>query len=479
MTFNDGTFNDGTFNDGTFNDGTVNDGTSNDANPDYGHATAKLEILAVEGLPEFRPGDDLTGAIANAARWLRSGDVLVVTSKIVSKIEGRLVRVPADPEARDAARRELIDQETVRVVARIARTVITENPLGIVQAASGIDASNVRTDEVALLPADPDASALALRNGLRERLGVEIAVVITDTMGRAWRNGQTDAAIGASGLRVLHDYAGAIDRQGNELAVTEVAVADEIAAAADLVKGKLGGTPVAVVRGLTLTDNGSGARDLIRPIEMDLFRLGTNEAIAQGKREAVSGRRSVREFTGDAVDPEALRRSIGAALTAPAPHHTHPVRFVWLREEATRRKLLDTMRDSWRADLAADGFTEDQITKRLGRGDILYRAPAVVIPFLVAEGAHTYPDARRNACEHTMFTVAAGAAVQGLLVALAAEELGSCWIGSTIFAADLVRETLGLGQEWEPLGAVAIGHPAGPPAKPRAARELGEDLLEL
>ncbi len=442
------------------------------------HASAKIEILPVEGLPEFRPGDDLTGAIVRAAPWLRSDDVLVVTSKIVSKVEGMLIRVPADPEERDAARRKLVEDESVRVIARINRTVITENRLGIVQAASGVDASNVASGEVALLPSDPDASALALRNGLRERLGVEIAVVVTDTMGRAWRVGQTDAAIGSSGLRVLHSYAGEIDSQGNELAVTEVAIADELAAAADLVKGKLGGTPAAVVRGLRLADDGSTARKLIRPVEEDLFRLGTNEALAQGRREAVLARRSIRSFTDEPVDPAVLRRAVGTALTAPAPHHTKPVRFVWLREEGLRHKLLDAMKASWQADLEGDGFTPEQVAKRLSRGDILYNAPEVVVPFLVAEGAHTYRDDRRNACEHTMFTVAGGAAVQGLLVALAAEDLGSCWIGSTIFAADLVREVLGLDARWEPLGAVAIGHPAAlPPA--RGASEPGEGLLEL
>ena len=138
------------------------------------------------------------------------------------------------------------------MLARKGRTLITENRLGLVQAAAGVDGSNVGRDELALLPVDPDASAAALRAGLRERLGVDVAVVVTDTMGRAWRNGQIDAAIGAAGLAVLHGYAGAVDRHGNELVVTEVAVADEIAAAADLVKGKLTGMPVAVVRGLAV-----------------------------------------------------------------------------------------------------------------------------------------------------------------------------------------------------------------------------------
>lgn len=441
------------------------------------HSAERLEILPVEGLPEFRPGDDLTGAIASAARWLRSGDVVVVTSKVVSKIEGRLIKVPADPEERDAARRRLVEQEAVRVLARFGRTLITQNGLGVVQAASGVDGSNVESDEIALLPADPDASALALRNGLRERLGVEVAVVITDTMGRAWRVGQTDAAIGSSGLKVLHSYEGEIDGQGNELQVTEIAVADEVAAAADLVKGKLKATPVAVVRGLSLADDGSTARKLVRPVEEDMFSLGVTEAIAQGRKEAVLVRRSVREFTDEPVDADAMRRSIGAALTAPAPHHTKPVRFVWLRDRGLRTKLLEAMRESWRADLRGDEFTDEQIAKRVSRGDILFDAPEVVLPFLVAEGAHTYPDARRNDCERTMFTAAGGAAVQGLLVALAAEELGSCWIGSTIFAADVVREVLGLGPQWQPLGAVAIGHP-GSPAGPRPPW-AGDGLVEL
>ncbi len=443
------------------------------------HAAGRLEVLAVEGLPEFRPGDDLTGALCTAAPWLRSGDVIVVTSKIVSKVEGRLVRVPADPDARDAARRELIAAETVRVLARINRTLITENRIGIVQAASGVDASNVAGDEVALLPVDPDASAAALRSGLRERLGVEVAVVISDTMGRAWRVGQTDAAIGSSGLRVLHSYAGTVDPQGNELAVTEVAVADEIAAAADLVKGKLGGLPVAVVRGLSLVDDGSRADDLIRPHDEDLFRLGTDESIAQGRGEAVLLRRSMRAFADTPVDPAALRRAVGVALTAPAPHHTKPVRFLWLRDGARRRELLDAMREAWRTDLSGDGFTWAQIDKRVRRGQLLYDAPELVIPFLVADGTHDYPDQRRAAFERTMFTVAGGAAVQGFLVALATEGLGSCWVGSTIFAPEVVRKILAREENWQPMGAIAVGHPADAPLAPRPPHETGEGLVEL
>jgi coenzyme F420-0:L-glutamate ligase/coenzyme F420-1:gamma-L-glutamate ligase len=380
------------------------------------------------------------------------------------------VDAPEDPEARDVLRRKLVDAEAVRVLARKGRTLITENKLGVVQAASGVDGSNVGADELALLPVDPDASAAALRAGLRERLGVTVAVVVTDTMGRAWRNGQTDAAVGAAGLAVLHRYAGAVDRHGNELLVTEIAIADEIAAAADLVKGKLTAIPAAVVRGLPggiVSDTGDTARHLVRSGTDDLFWLGTAEAMELGRRQAQLLRRSVRQFADDPVPPQLIEAAVAEALTAPAPHHTRPVRFVWLQTSAIRTRLLDRMRDKWRSDLSGDGKPADAVERRVARGQILYDAAEVVIPMLVPEGAHDYPDAARNDAEHTMFTVAVGAAVQALLVALAVRGVGSCWIGSTIFAADLVREELGLPGDWEPLGAIAIGYPPEPLADPR------------
>ncbi|MEZ0362077.1 coenzyme F420-0:L-glutamate ligase [Mycobacterium sp. pUA109] len=424
-------------------------------------------MLPVAGLPEFRPGDDLAAAIAAAAPWLRDGDVVVVTSKVVSKCEGRIVPAPVDPEERDVLRRKLIESEAVRVLARKGRTWITENRLGLVQAAAGVDGSNIGADELVLLPVDPDASAAALADALRRRLDVTVAVVITDTMGRAWRTGQTDVAIGAAGLAVLHSYAGALDRHGNELVVTEIAVADEVAAAADLVKGKLTAIPVAVVRGVAPREDGSTARTLVRAGTEDLFWLGTAEALELGRQQAQLLRRSVRQFAAAPVPPQLIEAAVAEALTAPAPHHTRPVRFVWLQSETVRVALLDRMRKQWRADLAGDGKPAAAIERRVARGQILYDAPEVVIPMLVPDGAHDYPDAARTDAEHTMFTVAVGAAVQALLVALAVRGVGSCWIGSTIFAAELVRAELELPDDWEPLGAVAIGYPAEPVTEPR------------
>jgi len=443
--------------------------------PSDAPAPLGLHILPVTGLPEFRPGDDLAAAIAEAAPWLTDGDVLLVTSKVLSKVEGRLVPSPTDPIGRDALRRQLIDDESVRLVAQVGRTKIVENRLGIVAAAAGIDASNVLADEIALLPDDPDASAGRLRADFAAR-GLDLGVIVTDTQGRAWRLGVTDVAIGAAGIGVLADLRGDVDAHGNELVVTQVAVGDELAAAGDLVKGKLAAVPVAVARGMFTADDkpdpaAAGARSLIRAREEDLFRLGTDLAIEQGRREAVLLRRTVRTFTDEPVDPTALARCVDIAITAPAPHHTKPVRFVWVRQH--RQALLEAMQAAWEADLADDGWTQERIATRVRRGQVLRDATEIVIPLITNDGRHDYPDDRRKAAEQTMFTVAGGAAVQALLVALAAEGLGSAWISSTIFCPAVVRSVLDLPADWQPLGAVGIGHPVdGPVVRPPASGAL-------
>jgi coenzyme F420-0:L-glutamate ligase/coenzyme F420-1:gamma-L-glutamate ligase len=241
--------------------------------------TDGLEILPVRGIGDVTAGDDLPALITSAAPWLRDGDVLVVTSKIVSKAEGRLVEVPADGPERDAARAEALAGETRRVVARRGATAIVQTHHGFVMASAGIDASNVDKTHLVLLPADPDESARALRAGLLAR-GVRVGVIVSDTMGRAWRNGLTDVALGAAGISPLRDHRGEIDPYGNELELTEMAVIDELAAAGELVKGKCDQVPVAVVRGYPgagVSDT-PGARVLLRDAASDMFSLGTADA---------------------------------------------------------------------------------------------------------------------------------------------------------------------------------------------------------
>ena len=446
--------------------------------PTVGEGRAiRLAVWGLDGLPEVRPGDDLAALVAAAAPTLADGDVVVVTSKVVAKSEGRLVAAPADPAAREAARQAAVERETVRTVAERGPTRIVQTRHGFVLAAAGVDASNARPDELVLLPTDPDASARALRTGLRQRLGVDVAVVISDTAGRPWRRGLVDIAVGVAGMAALRDYRGQVDAHGNRLVTTEMADADAVAAAAELVKGKLAGVPVAVLRGLSgQPDDGAGVRALLRPADEDLFRLGTAEALAQGRREAVAARRSIRSFTAQPVDPAVVRRAVAAALTAPAPHHTVPWRFVLLEDAGRRRRLLDAMATAWAADLRGDGFSPESIERRLRRGDVLRNAPYLVVPCLVTEGAHAYTDLRRATAEREMFLVAGGAGVENLLVALAAEGLASCWVSSTMFCRDVVRAELDLPADWDPIGAVAIGHPAQP-APERPPRDPGDFVL--
>src|SRR3954470_20593211 len=216
-----------------------------------------LEILPVRGIGDVTPGDDLAELIVTAAPWLADGDVLVVTSKLVSKAEGRLTEVPADGPERETARADALAAETARVVARRGPTTIVQTHHGFVMAAGGIDASNVDKTHLVLLPADPDASARRLRADFRER-GLDVGVIISDTMGRAWRNGLTDVALGSAGIEPFRDHRGETDPYGNELQLTQMAVVDELAAAGELVKGKCDQVPVGGVRGFLPAPGAAG-----------------------------------------------------------------------------------------------------------------------------------------------------------------------------------------------------------------------------
>lgn len=250
----------------------------------------QLHIFPLLGIPEIVAGEDLAAIIIDAAgQDLRDGDILSVTSKIVSKAEGRTVN--------SQDREEAITNETVRVVASRKHpagvTRIVENRLGLIAAAAGVDNSNVPAGTVLLLPKDPDRSAQRIRTAIHQRTGISVGVIITDTLGRAWRIGQTDAAIGIAGIPATLDLRGQYDDHGQRMDATVIAVADEIAAAADLIKGKTKGQPVAVVRGMadmvsdSVPENQHSAAALIRPRDQDMFSRGSSEAWHDGYRAAL------------------------------------------------------------------------------------------------------------------------------------------------------------------------------------------------
>ncbi|WP_374457857.1 coenzyme F420-0:L-glutamate ligase [Nocardioides sp.] len=267
----------------------------------------RLEVWAPDGLPEVAAGDDLAGLVlAAVGADLADGDVLCLTSKVVSKAEGR---------TRAGGREAAIEEETTRVVARRGPTRIVRHRLGLTMAAAGVDASNVAAGSIALLPLDPDRSARDLRHEVRERTGTNVGVVVTDTAGRAWREGQTDIAIGAAGIVVAEDFAGRTDGYGNPLAVTLPAVADELAGAAELAQGKLAGRPLAVVRGradlvLPPGDDGPGATALVRPEGGDLFGYGAREAVVR----ALAGDDADRRPFGDPVPLAELQSAVSRVV---------------------------------------------------------------------------------------------------------------------------------------------------------------------
>jgi len=246
--------------------------------------THEVRVFGLPGIPEVEPGDDLAALLAEAAErveGLEDGDVVVVAQKVVSKAAGRIVRlddVVATRQAvelagdRDPRHVQVILDESARVVRSRPPLVIAETPHGFVCASAGVDASNAKgEDTLILLPLDPDASASALREGLRERTGRDVGVIVSDSFGRAWRQGTTEVALGVAGVTALLDLNGRRDAAGYELRATQIARADELAGAAELVMGKLERVPAAVIRGVDAAGEGSG-RDLVMPPERDLFR---------------------------------------------------------------------------------------------------------------------------------------------------------------------------------------------------------------
>jgi coenzyme F420-0:L-glutamate ligase/coenzyme F420-1:gamma-L-glutamate ligase len=392
-----------------------------------------VEVVPVGGLPEVRPGDDLASliwaALGETGQALGSGDVVVVTQKVVSKAEGRIVREGSGGKA------EWVGRETRRVLARRGDLVIAETRHGFVCANAGVDASNVAEGFLSLLPEDPDASAERIRSPLEEVSGASVGVVVTDTFGRPWRVGLVNVAIGCAGLPSVVDLRGTKDALGRALEVTVVALADEIAAASGLVMGKAEGIPAAIVRGLRLEDPPLPAAALVRPAEDDLFR--------QSPLEALRGSRDARRFGQGPVPREALHEAVRVAC-APQPSEGPPAWLFASIDSGPARQLL----------LSAPS------------GDpagVLASAPAILVP------CARLGDSAGSERDREALLLSSGRVVERLVLALQAVGLASCWVPGVGFWAEGSRQ-LGLSEGWSPLGAVAIGRPSekgsGPPPGP-------------
>jgi coenzyme F420-0:L-glutamate ligase/coenzyme F420-1:gamma-L-glutamate ligase len=389
-----------------------------------------LWVVPLAGMPEVRPGDDLARllleAVGRAGLALADGDVLAVTSKVVAKAEGRLVPLPDDPAGRERVHREAVAAETARVVARRGRLVIAETRHGLVGANALVDASNAGGDRLVLLPADPDASAARLRADLAAACGEDVAVVVTDTLGRPWRVGQTDVAVGLAGMGALEDWRGRADGDGRLLEVTEVAVADEVAAAADLVKGKAARVPAALLRGVARPEGDGRARDLVRPPAEDLFRTaGTAEdllAFLEGGPPA--------GFLPDPVDPAVLDRAVAAAQAVPLPG-------------GRRLQVVPVPAAARAACLAALSPAPPALAA----------APALLACGLApAAGGAGQPAGE----EAAGVELAAGGAVRTLMLGLHALGIGAAFEPTRVPA---LAAALGLGPGWRPLGLLAAGRP--------------------
>jgi coenzyme F420-0:L-glutamate ligase / coenzyme F420-1:gamma-L-glutamate ligase len=454
-------------------------------------ATAVACFTALAGVPMIKPGDDLAGiilaALAASNETLRDGDVLVIAQKIVSKAQNRFVRldtVEPSPEAerlardvnKDARLVELILRESTEVVRHRRDVLIVAHRLGLVMANAGIDQSNVEhsahDDTALLLPEDPDATCAQLCEMLRVRTGAEVAVIINDSHGRAFRNGTVGVAIGASGLPALADLRGAPDLYGRRLQSTEVALADEIASAASLLMGQASeGLPIVLARGIANAQGEGVAADLVRPKKIDLFRAAPGPSVP----EVLDRRRSIRRYTQAPVPDDIIKQLLEAAISAPSAHNRQPWRFAVLKNAAVKERLARTMGDRLRDDRSRDGdataLIEQDVARSIAR---ITGAPVGIVVCLTMEEMDTYPDARRAAAEHQMAVQGTAMAMQNLLLAAHAAGLGASVMCAPLFCPDVVRAALALPPQWEPQSLITFGFPAnaGKPFRRRSLHEL-------
>jgi F420 biosynthesis protein FbiB-like protein len=323
-----------------------------------------------------------------------------------------------------------------------------------------------------LLPVNPDATCAELRAALRTCTGAEVAIIINDSHGRAFRNGTVGVAIGASGLAALADLRGAPDLYGRRLQSTEVALADEIASAASLLMGQASeGRPIILARGVLHAPAEGAAADLVRPKKIDLFRAAPGPNVS----EMLGRRRSIRRYTPAPVSDDIINRVLEAATNAPSAHNRQPWRFAVLKDAAAKERLARAMGDRLREDRSRDGDASALIDQDVARSIArITGAPVAIVVSLTMEDMDAYPDTRRAAAEHQMAVQGTAMAMQNLLLAAHAAGLGASILCAPLFCPDAVRAALALPAQWEPQALITMGFPAnaGKPFRRRSLHEL-------
>ncbi len=458
----------------------------------------QLTLTAVPGIPLIHPGDDLAAIIlqrlTDAGLSLHNVDVLVVAQKIVSKAEGRLVPLDsvqpsnrsfslAAETGKDPKLVEVILRDSREVVRHRRGVLIVEQRNGFVCANAGVDHSNVPahddSPQVALLPADPDASAARLRAQLRAATGKDVAVIINDSHGRPFRLGTCGVAIGVAGMAALSDRRGTPDLFGQPLRITTVGTADELAAAASTLMGQgTEGQPVVLIRGAAFEPATGTVRDLLRPREADLFR---EPVPPSGLANLLYRRRSIRHYAPRPVDRNTLEELIAAACAAPSAHNRQHWRFAVITKRAVKERLAQAMGESFRQDMRREGLPPHEIEARAGRSySRLVTSPALIIAgystsdtgLPVAGGqqiSNPPPPSKiqneQSKIEETMAIQSVAAAIENLLLAATAFGLGACWICWPLFCPDVVREALRLPDDFQAQALVTVGYPADVPPR--------------
>ncbi len=437
--------------------------------------TAHLTALA--GVPIVKAGDDLsaviTRALAASNEVLCDGDVLVIAQKIISKAQNRYVRlrdIVPSPRSERLARDvnkdprlvELILRESTEVVRYRRDVLVVSHNLGFVLANAGIDQSNVEQgpddDTVLLLPEDPDETCALLAENLRARTGASVGVIINDSHGRAFRSGAVGVAIGAHGVPTLADLRGAPDLYGRRLRHTDVGVADEMASAASLLMGQADeGRPIVLIRGIANSVGNGTAADLIRPKSVDLFRT-----VAEISPDKLIGmRRSIRRYNETPVADAVIDQLLEAAVSAPSAHNRQPWRFAVIKASRVKLRLAQAMADRLREDRTRDGDPADLIEGDVARSIArINGAPVIIVVCLTVKEMDRYPDNRRSEAEHQMAVQGTAMAMQNLLLAAHALNLGASVMCAPLFCPDTVRAALALPDDWESQALVTLGFPA-------------------